>query len=358
MERLGKTRRREHLSVIRSGGLGDVGLHIVGLKLHSVVDLLADLLGEGELDGGAGGGGDHGDALLDNSDSLLNLGDGDASLRDNVLAGDDGQVNGLVDADLLGLGVGNGDSGLDGGDDGDVVASLLGDLLAVVVSVAVISVSGGGLAHSHHLDVALLVEGNLDGLGVGLLGLLGVLVHADLVVDHLGGLGAHGGGDGVAHLNIDDLLDGKLHIGALSSEGGGADLSGLDHIDNAAVVLGGLIGIGGLVVGGGVVDSVMGGGVVDSVDGGVVDNRGGVVDGVDGGVVDGVDRGVVDSVSHNRGGVRGVVGDTVTGASEVGEGSEGNISLGGGKSQGEEGGQAESLEILKNVKILMTFLCW
>ena len=78
------------------------------------------------------------------------------------------------------------------------------------------------------------------------------------------------------------------------------------------------------------------------------------------GVVSGggvVGRGV-DSVSHNRGGVRGVVADTVTGASEVGEGSEGNISLGGGKSQGEEGGQAESLEILKNVKILMTFHCW
>lgn len=126
----------EHLSVIRSGGLGDVGLHIVGLKLHSVIDLLADLLGEGELDGGAGGGGDHGDALLDNSDSLLNLGDGDASLRDNILAGDDGQVNGLVDTDLLGLGIGNGDSGLDGGDDGDVVASLLGDLLAVVFSIS------------------------------------------------------------------------------------------------------------------------------------------------------------------------------------------------------------------------------
>ena len=339
MERLGKTRRREHLSVIRSGGLGDVGLHIVGLKLHSVVDLLADLLGEGELDGGAGGGGDHGDALLDNSDALLNLGDDDAGLRDNILAGDDGQVNGLVDADLLGLGVGNGDSRLDGGDDGDVVASLLGDLLAVVVAVAVISVSGGGLAHSHHLDVALLVEGDLDSLGVGLLGLLGVLVHADLVVDHLGGLGADGGGDGVALLNIDDLLDGKLHVGALSSEGRGADLSGLDHIDNAAVVLGGLIGIGG--------------GVVDSVDRGVVHNWGSVVDSVDRGVMDsvdrcvmhGVDRGVMDGVSQDRGGVRGVVSNTVTGASEVGEGGEGNISLGGGKSQGEESGQAESLEI-------------
>ena len=57
----------------------------------------------------------------------------------------------------------------------------------------------------------------------------------------------------------------------------------------------------------------------------------------------------VDSVSHNRGGVRGMMSHTVTGASEVGEGGEGNISLGGGKSQGEEG-QAESLEIGEKYK--------
>merc|ERR550532_561893 len=99
---------------------------------------------------------------------------------------------------------------------------------------------------------------------------------------------------------------------------GGADLSGLDNIDNAAVVLGGLIGIGGLVVGGGMMDGVVNRGVMDSV------------------------------VSHNGGGVRGVMGNTVTGASEVGEGGEGNISLGGGKSQGEEG-QAESLHGVDDV---------
>ena len=338
----------EHLSVIRSGGLGDIRLHIVGLKLHSVVDLLADLLGEGQLNSGAGGGGDHGDALLNNSDSLLDLGDGDASLGDDILAADDGKVDGLVDADLLGLGVGDGDGGLDGGHDGDIVASLLGDLLAVVVAVAVVSVSGGGLAHGHHLDVALLVEADLDGLGVGLLGLLGVLVHADLVVDHGGGLGAHGGGDGVAHLDIDDLLDGQLNVGTLGGEGGGADLSGLDNIDNTAVVLGGLIGVGG-----GVVDSVVGNvvhrGVVDSVGGGVVNSVDrGVMNGVDGGV----DGGVVDDGGGVVDGVRGVVGDTVAGASEVGERGEGNISLGGGKSQGEEG-QAESLEIGEKYKNLL-----
>ena len=54
---------------------------------------------------------------------------------------------------------------------------MMGALLAVVV----VSVSVGGLAHSHHLHV-------------------GVLVHADLVFDHGGGLGEHGSGDRVAHL--------------------------------------------------------------------------------------------------------------------------------------------------------------
>ena len=114
-------------------------------------------------------------------------------------------------------------------------------------------------------------------------------------------------------------------------------------------MLGGLIGVGGGVIGGrGVVDSVVNGGVVNSV---VSHNRGGVVDGVDRGVMNSVSHRGVDSVSHDRGGVvdsvGGVVSDTVTGSSEMGEGGEGNISLGGGESQGEEGGQAESLNIEK-----------
>ena len=205
------SRRREHLSVIGSGGLGDIGLHIVSLKLHSVVDLLADLLGEGQLDSGAGRGGDNSDALLNNSDALLDLGDGDAGLRDDILAGDDGQVDGLVDAHLLGLGVGNSDGGLDGGDDGDVVASLLGDLLAVVVAVLVVSVAGGGLADGDHLGVALPGEGDGDGLGGGGDNLLAVGVDTDLVVNNLNTLTAHGAGHRVALLDINDLLDGDLN---------------------------------------------------------------------------------------------------------------------------------------------------
>ena len=267
------SRRREHLSVIRSRGLRDIRLHIMGLKLHSVVDLLADLLGEGELDSGAGRGGDNGDALLDNSDSLLDLGDGDASLRDDILAGDDGQVNGLVDAHLLGLGVGDSDGRLDGGDDGDIVASLLGDLLAVVVvSVSAIAVSVSGLTDGHHHGLALLGKSDLDSLGGGDLGLGLVAVAAHLVVDLLGALSADSPGHSVALLNILDGLPGQLHGGAGGLNVGGAHIGLLHHIQDGAVVLGVLISIGGLVIGG----LMVGGGGVGIGGGGVTIGRGGV----------------------------------------------------------------------------------
>ena len=70
---------------------------------------------------------------------------------------------------LDGLGVEDINSGLDNSEDGDVVASLLGDLLAVVVAIGVVVVSSVGLADSHHHILALLVEGPLDGLGDGVL---------------------------------------------------------------------------------------------------------------------------------------------------------------------------------------------
>merc|ERR1719188_124433 len=112
-------------------GLGSVGgLHLQGV---AVVDLLADLLGEGQLDSLAVGGSKSGHALVDGLSDGLDLGDGDALVLGQVLTADPGQGDGLVDAGLDGLGVGDGDGGVDHGDDGEVVASLLGDLLAVVV---------------------------------------------------------------------------------------------------------------------------------------------------------------------------------------------------------------------------------
>merc|ERR1740129_1382133 len=236
-------------------------VHVLGV---SVVDLLAHLLGQGELDSLAGGGGQLGDALLLKLDVVHDLGDGDALLLSEVLARDPDQVDGLLDALLDGLGEGNLDVLDVLSDDGHVVASLLGDLLAVVVAVLVVSVAGGGLADGDHLGVALPGEGDGDGLGGGGDNLLAVGVDTDLVVNNLNTLTAHGAGHRVALLDINDLADGL--------KGRGADLGGLNNIDNAAVVLGGMVGV---MDRGSVVHSVVGnrGGVVDSVVGhrGVVD---------------------------------------------------------------------------------------
>merc|ERR1719331_2522080 len=243
-----------YLGVV-GGGRGVDGLLVLGgVSGVAVDDLHAHLLGQGELDGLAGGGSKLGHALLQGLGHLLNLGHGDALVLGQVLAGDSGQADGLVDTGLDGLGVGHINGGLDGGDNGDVVAGLLGDLLAVVVSVAVAVSVLGGLAHGHHLGHAPLLEGNLDGLGGGGLGLGLVGVGADLVVDLLDGLGADSPGDVIALLLVDDGLPHQLHGAAHGLESGHADLSGLNNILDGAVVLGvlvlGLV-VGGLVVGGG-----------------------------------------------------------------------------------------------------------
>ena len=198
----------------------------------SIHNISTHLLGQAQLHGGAVGGSELGDALLDGGDVILDLRDGDALVLGQVLAGDPGQGDGLVDTGLDGLGVGNSDGGVGGGDDGAVVASLLGDLLAVVVAVAVVAVSGCWLAHGHHLGVADPLEGDLDSLGGGLLGLLLVVVDADLVLDNLDALRADGSGDVIALLDVNDLLDGKLNWGADSLESWGANLSSLNNILN------------------------------------------------------------------------------------------------------------------------------
>ena len=215
-------------------------VHILGV---SVVDLLAHLLGQGELNSLAGGGGQLGDALLLQLDVVHDLGDGDALLLSEVLARDPDQVDGLLDALLDGLGEGNLDILDVLSDDGDVVASLLGNLLAVVVAVLVVSVAGGGLADGDHLGVALPGEGDSDGLGGGGHNLLAVGVDTDLVVNNLNTLTAHGAGHRVALLDINDLLGGNLDGLADGLKGRGADLGGLNNINNAAVVLGGMVGV-------------------------------------------------------------------------------------------------------------------
>jgi hypothetical protein len=232
-----------------SGLWGVGGLHLQGV---AVVDLLADLLGEGQLNSLAVWLSKSRDTLVNGLGDDLDLGDGDAPLLSQVLAADSGQEDGLVDAGLDGLGVDDGDGGGGDGDHGVVVASLLGDLLAVVVAVSTISsVSVVGLTDGHHHGLALLLEGNLDSLAGGLLALVLVGVGADLVVDLIDGLGTDGPGDLVALLDILHALPGEIHWGAGGVNVGGADISGLHNVKDAAVVLGVLVPmvVGGLVVG-------------------------------------------------------------------------------------------------------------
>jgi len=213
-----------------------------GISSISIDDLNTDLLGEGEFNSLASRGSQLGHTLLKGLSNFLNLRDSDALLFREILTGDSGKADGLVDTGLDGLGVGDINSRLDGGDNGNVVAGLLGDLLAVVVAVSVsISSISGRLADGHHLGLALLLEGDLNSLGGGGLSLGLVGVGADLVVNLLGGLGADGSGDGVALLFVDHVLSGQLNGVAHGLEGGGAHLSGLNNVLNRAVVLGVLI---------------------------------------------------------------------------------------------------------------------
>ena len=88
--------------------------------------------------------------------------------------------------------VGNLNSWLNRGDNRDIVASLLGNLLAVVVSITVVSVSWGWL----------------------------VRVGADLIVNFLSALGTDSTGDWVALFYINNDLDSKLNEVADSLKSG------------------------------------------------------------------------------------------------------------------------------------------
>ena len=154
--------------------------------------------------------------------------------------------------------VGNLNSWLNGGDNRDIVAGLLGNLLAVVVAIALVTISSisSRLADSDHLGLALLVEGDLHSLGTGSLSLGLVGVGADLIVNLLSGLCADSPGDIIALLLINDGLPHQLHGVAHSLESGHTHLSLLNHILDRAVVLGMLITISWLMVGWLVITSI------------------------------------------------------------------------------------------------------
>ena len=198
----------------------------------SIVDLLADLLGKSEVNSLASRSSKLGDALLGSLSGILNLWDSDALLLSKVLTADSWERDWLVDTGLDWLRVGKLNSWVNRGDNRDIVASLLGNLLAVVVSVAVVSVSWGWLADGNHLGVTLLVEGNLNSLGSCGFSLLLVRVGADLIVDLLDALGTDGTGDWVALLYINNDLDGKLNWVADSLKSRGANFGRFNNILN------------------------------------------------------------------------------------------------------------------------------
>jgi len=207
-------------------------LNIMGLLSISIVDLLADLLGESELNSLAGRSSKLGDALVNSLNTLLNLWNSDTFLNTDVLTGDSWKTDWLVDTSLDWLWVSNNNSWLIWGNNWGVVACLLGNLLAVVVAIAVVSISWGWLADSHHLGVAFSLECNLNSLGIGVFLLLLVRVGTDFIFNLFSALRADSSGDSVALLFVNNLLDGKLNRSTDSLKSWGADLSGFNNILN------------------------------------------------------------------------------------------------------------------------------
>ena len=232
--------------LMQSVGRGVGGVLLGGVVGIAVDDLDTDLLGEGQLNSLAVGGAQLGDTLLSGLCRVLNLRNSDALLLGQVLAGDPGQRDGLVDTGLDGLRVGDLDLWLHNCDNRYIVAGLLGDLLAVIVAIAIAVLSR--LAHGHHLGLTLLLEGDINSLGSGglSLGLVGVGAH--LIVNLLNGLSAYGAGDFVALLLVDNLLDGQLNLFAVGLKSRGAHFGILNNVLDCAVVLGVLITVVGLVV--------------------------------------------------------------------------------------------------------------
>jgi len=172
----------------------------------SIVDLLANLLGESEVNGLTSWSSKLCDTLLLNFNVIHDFWDSDALLCSKVFATDDNKINWFVHTGLDGLRVSNLNSGFNRGDNRDIVASFLGNFLAVVVSIAVISVSWSWLAHSDHLGVTLFLVGNFDSLGSCGFSLLLVRIGTDLIVDNSDTFSTQGASNRVTLLLINNHL--------------------------------------------------------------------------------------------------------------------------------------------------------
>ncbi len=308
----------------------------------AVDDLDAHLFGQGELDLLAAGLADDGSALLDGHGRVGHLGLGYALLLGDHFAVEAGKGDWLVHAGLDGLGVADADGHVEGADDGDVVGGLLGNLLAVLVTIGVVAVSVTGLADGDHLHVGLSLEGDLHGPGSGVLVLLFVVVTAHLVVNGLRRFRAHGAGHVVAVLALDDNLNGQIHVLADSGQGRRAHVSVLGHVLHGAVVLGVLVPVGGLVISRSRSIVSIGGSGMRLVRGlsGLVGGLSGLVDRLGGGLGDGFGSLGGGSSVGCRCGCVAVAVVIAVGAAVLGEGGVGAGAGHGGHQGQEECGKA------------------
>jgi len=183
----------------------------------------------------------------------------DGSFFSDISTGNDWQVNGFVFTGLDRGRVGNGDRDIDGGDNGHIVGSCLGNFLAVVVSITTMSVSTismvSRLADSDHLYIFFLFEGDLNSLGIGLFFSLGIRVAADFLGNNLNGLGTDSADNSVGEWDFDNDFDGQFNSSTLSFNHGSTHFSRLNNIDDGAVVFGLFIAIAMTVSRGGVIRS-------------------------------------------------------------------------------------------------------
>ena len=222
-------------------------LTVVGL---GGVGLGAGLGGEGEGELLAGRLADDGLNLVDGVGGVLELGNVEALVLNLVLTLDLGDLDGLGDADLLGGGVGQLAGLLLGlSDQGDPVGLglvLLTAVLVLTAAVGLVVAVASGSAGCHLHGLGLLGIGDLGGGAGGGHIISGILVGADLAVNHLAGLLAHGQDLVEAVVIVHHLLDGKGDRGHLVGKGGDTDLSVDGGVGVPAVVLRG-IAVAGLV---------------------------------------------------------------------------------------------------------------
>ncbi len=153
-------------------------------------------------------------AFLDRLGGIHDFRDGDAFFLFEIFTAHAGQRDGLRDAGLDGLGVGNLNGNIDIADNRHVVLSFLLDFLAVFAVASIASVTSmavslvPGLADGDHLDIGAPFERNLNSLSGGVFVLFLVRIRANILRDFFDRLSANSSGDSVAEFHVDNLLDG------------------------------------------------------------------------------------------------------------------------------------------------------